>query len=51
MEFSPMILNCLMYHLYMSDGSFINKLILSQLQNSHFIYVVLEKAITLNIHS
>ena len=70
MEFSLMILNWLMYHLYLKrkivlkkkiidrlayyhtcqkslKGSFINKLIFYDYK----IYVVLEKTITLNIHS
>ena len=74
MEFSLMILNWLMYHVYLKrkivlkkkvidrlgyyhtcqkslKGLFINKLMLSRLQNFLLIHVVLEKAITLNIHS
>ena len=74
MEFSLMILNWLMYHVYLKrtivlkkkvidrlayyhtcqkslKGLFINKLMLSRLQNFLLIHVVLEKTITLNIHS
>ena len=74
MEFSLMILNWLIYYLYLKrkivlikkiidrlayyhtcqkslKGSFINKLILSWLQKFLLIYVVLQKTITINIHS
>ena len=67
-EFSLMILNWLMYHLYLKKkiidqlayyhtcqkslkGFFINKLMYVNYVNFLLIYVVLEKTITLNIHS